>query len=657
MKKLKTISKYNIIFFIILIISFIYTSYYEFNSKYKGNEKEIKGFVIDKYYSNEILTLIIKGKEKVIVKYYNKSNVNINDYIKINGELKLPKSNTIFNMFNYKKYLNNKKIYYIMNASNITVLKENSNLLYKIKNNINNKLDKYKSSNYLKVFILGNKKEIDTDMNNIYRNLGIIHLLSISGSYISLIILVLNKMIKNRYKHIYISVFLLFYIFLTGFQISIIRSSLSYIFLVINKKYNLNIKNKDIVLLIGSLLIIINPFYIYDIGFILSFLLSYSLIYFNYLLDNKSYFKKLLIISVISFFVSMPVIINTYYSINFLNIIFNIMYVPYAVFILFPLSFFTYIFPFLDNVYYLLIEVFEKVSILFNKINVFNISFSKIPLILLLIYYYFIFNKNKKMILLLIIIFYLYNYYVFNPRLYFIDVGQGDSALIRIKNKNILIDTGGNYNYDYSSNYIMLFKSLGVKKIDTLFISHGDFDHAGNAVSFIDNFRVNKVYINKYDLTDIEKEICIRKCIKLKEDKNIKISNINFYILNPSFDMKDENDNSLVINFTLNNRNILFMGDASKDVEAKLINEYYFDRVDILKVGHHGSKTSSSEEFIDEINPEYSIISVGKNNRYGHPNKEVLNNLEDSKIYRTDKDGSIMFKIKNNKLKIETCSP
>ena len=460
MKKLKTISKYNIIFFIILIISFIYTSYYEFNSKYKGNEKEIKGFVIDKYYSNEILTLIIKGKEKVIVKYYNKSNVNINDYIKINGELKLPKSNTNFNMFNYKKYLNNKKIYYIMNASNITVLKENSNLLYKIKNNINNKLDKYKSSNYLKVFILGNKKEIDTDMNNIYRNLGIIHLLSISGSYISLIILVLNKMIKNRYKHIYISVFLLFYIFLTGFQISIIRSSLSYIFLVINKKYNLNIKNKDIVLLIGSLLIIINPFYIYDIGFILSFLISYSIIYFNYLLDNKSYFKKLLIISVISFFVSMPVIINTYYSINFLNIIFNIMYVPYAVFILFPLSFFTYIFPFLDNVYYLLIEVFEKVSILFNKINVFNVSFSKIPLILLLIYYYFIFNKNKKMMLLLIIIFYLYNYYVFNPRLYFIDVGQGDSALIRIKNKNILIDTGGNYNYDYSSNYIMLFKSL-----------------------------------------------------------------------------------------------------------------------------------------------------------------------------------------------------
>ena len=79
--------------------------------------------------------------------------------------------------------------------------------------------------------------------------------------------------------------------------------------------------------------------------------------------------------------------------------------------------------------------------------------------------------------------------------------------------------------------------------------------------------------------------------------------------------------------------------------------------IDVLKVGHHGSKTSSGEMFIKEINPKYSIISVGKNNRYGHPNKEVLNNLEDSKIYRTDKDGSIMFKIKKNKLDIETCTP
>ena len=99
------------------------------------------------------------------------------------------------------------------------------------------------------------------------------------------------------------------------------------------------------------------------------------------------------------------------------------------------------------------------------------------------------------------------------------------------------------------------------------------------------------------------------------------------------------------------------MGDAGVDKEKDILDEYDLSDIDVLKVGHHGSKTSSSKEFINEINPKYGIISVGNNNRYGHPNKEVLNNLEDSKIYRTDKQGSIMFKIKKNKLKIETCNP
>ena len=101
----------------------------------------------------------------------------------------------------------------------------------------------------------------------------------------------------------------------------------------------------------------------------------------------------------------------------------------------------------------------------------------------------------------------------------------------------------------------------------------------------------------------------------------------------------------------------MFMGDASVTTEKEILDKYNLPDIDVLKVGHHGSRTSSSKEFINKINPKYSIISVGKNNRYGHPNKEVLNNLEQSKIYRTDQDGSIMFKIKNKKINIETCSP
>ena len=99
------------------------------------------------------------------------------------------------------------------------------------------------------------------------------------------------------------------------------------------------------------------------------------------------------------------------------------------------------------------------------------------------------------------------------------------------------------------------------------------------------------------------------------------------------------------------------MGDASVEVEKDLIERYNLQNIDVLKVGHHGSRTSSSKSFIDEIKPKYSVISVGKNNRYGHPNKEVLEILENSEIYRTDQDGSIMFRINNNKLKIQTCEP
>ena len=119
----------------------------------------------------------------------------------------------------------------------------------------------------------------------------------------------------------------------------------------------------------------------------------------------------------------------------------------------------------------------------------------------------------------------------------------------------------------------------------------------------------------------------------------------------------NENDNSSVIYTELNNHKFLFMGDAGVDVEEDLIDKYNLQDIDVLKVGHHGSKTSSSKTFIDEIKPKYSIISVGKNNRYGHPKEEVLDTLKNSKIYRTDLDGSIEIKLNKRGYKIRTCPP
>ena len=150
----------------------------------------------------------------------------------------------------------------------------------------------------------------------------------------------------------------------------------------------------------------------------------------------------------------------------------------------------------------------------------------------------------------------------------------------------------------------------------------------GEAINLVSNFKVEKVIFNCGEFNELEKEL-----IKVLENKKIpyyscikelNIDDNKLYFLNNN-DYGNENDNSSVI--------------------------------DVLKVGHHGSKTSSGKEFVNEINPKYSIISVGKNNKYGHPNNGVLNNLDNSKIYRTDEDGSIMFKIKSNKLQIKNCVP
>ena len=180
----------------------------------------------------------------------------------------------------------------------------------------------------------------------------------------------------------------------------------------------------------------------------------------------------------------------------------------------------------------------------------------------------------------------------------------------------------------------------------------------GESINLVNNFKVEKVIFNCGEFNDLEKDL-IKVLNKKKIPyypciKELNIDNNKLHFLQTK-EYDNENDNSNVIYTELKGYKFMFMGDAGVDIEKDILNKYNISDIDVLKVGHHGSKTSSSKYFINEINPKYSIISVGKNNRYGHPNKEVLDNLKDSKIYRTDQDGSIMFKIKNNKLKIKTC--
>jgi len=202
---------------------------------------------------------------------------------------------------------------------------------------------------------------------------------------------------------------------------------------------------------------------------------------------------------------------------------------------------------------------------------------------------------------------------------------------------------------------------LGIKdfiRLTSLQSAHGDYDHMSEAINLVNNFKVEKVIFNCGEFNELEQEL-IKVLDKKKIPyysciKELNIDDNKLYFLNNK-EYSNENDKSSVIYTELNNHKFLFMGDASIEVEEELIEKYNLHDIDILKVGHHENKTSSSKDFINQVNRKCSIISVGKNNRYGHPNNSVLDNLEDSKTYRTDQDGSIIFKIKNNKLDIEIC--
>ena len=211
----------------------------------------------------------------------------------------------------------------------------------------------------------------------------------------------------------------------------------------------------------------------------------------------------------------------------------------------------------------------------------------------------------------------------------FINIGQGDACLLRLKGENILIDTGGSLYHDLATeNLIPYFRKNKIYKIDKVYISHYDTDHYYALNSLKKYFMVDKVF----DYNNCEEY----------QGKEIYIRNLNTY----DYLFDDENSKSLVLYANIADYSFLFMGDAPKTIEKAIIDNYPSLDVDYLKVGHHGSKTSSLDEFIKTITPKEAIISCGKNNSYGHPDKETINvlNRYNVTIRRTDLEGTIKYK-------------
>lgn len=675
MKRLKMILRSRYLFKILtilsLIITILYTKCYHFKSVFDLNDTEFTGIVEDYIVKDNKIKISLKSKERIIVIYkYNNQKFNklsYGDKVRIVGVLNVPSTNKIFNNFNYKEYLYNKRIYYIVEASKIDKIENNNNYIYTIKNLLYNRINHLKSSGYIKALLFGDNK-LDKEIKSSYQVNGISHLFSVSGFHVnfitSIIYFYLDRITYNkRLKYIIIDLFLILYLLLCNTS-SLLRCTIMHILLSINFILKLNIKKIDIVLFTLVVSIIINPFIIYDIGYIYSYTISFFLILYKDKYKTNNKLSRTLYITIVAFLVSLPINIYTSYEINFLSILLNIVIVPIVSLILLPLAILTLIFPIFDEILFFITGILEKISLYTSNIDLFKVILSKPNIILIMVYYLIIIlilSKKKYYYLLLILIIFhkiipLCNN---NFNMVMFDVGEADSILIStpFRRKNILIDAGTGYEID---NIITYLKSMGISKLDYLIITHGDYDHMGEAINLVNNFKVENVIFNCGTYNDLEKEL-----IKVLEQKNIKYYscikeiNINKYklqFLNTRV-YDNENDNSSVIYLNYNNYKFLFMGDAGVEREEDILEKYNLKDIDFLKVGHHGSNTSSSKEFIDSVNPKYSLISVGKNNRYGHPKESVLDILRDSKIYRTDLDGSIEIKLNKSEYKIKTCPP
>lgn len=260
--------------------------------------------------------------------------------------------------------------------------------------------------------------------------------------------------------------------------------------------------------------------------------------------------------------------------------------------------------------------------------------------------------KRRFIILILIIISFLSgcskNYYM---SIHIIDVGQGDSILIQTpNNKNILVDGGTNDSEHIVKSYL---KKKKVKYIDYIIATHPDSDHIGGIDNIIKNFQVKSIYMPEQSTGSLDYKNLLTAC----SDKNLTINylykgdtlkiedSIDLLVLSPSFIQNENNLNSIVFKLDFKDKSFLFTGDAELSNENDIINSFELEDVDFLKVGHHGSSSSTSMNFLNETTPDVAVISCGYKNQYGHPHRSTLDNLSNSGTitYRTDLSGDMVF--------------
>ncbi len=639
-----------------------------------------------------------KYKNKKFIVYINKKNKKLLEYgdlIEIKGEYSAPEVARNYKGFDYSQYLKTLNIYGTIKVEESKIINKNqlspilisiNNIKEKMIDNANRNMPK-RTANLLLGILIGERDNIQEDIIESFRTANLSHILAVSGAHTSYIILGITYLISKsktpkRIGYIITIINLLIFIIITGASYSVVRACIMAI-VVIGAKICYRKENFFTSICISLIIILIqNPFAINDIGLKLSFMGTAGIVIFNKSITNffiklkiKQKIAEALSVTFSAQLMIMPITILNFNTISLTFFISNILASPLLGIIIifgFISIFISSILNPISKILFLILHIFLELLILVSKVTekipgssilvkTPNILFAIVYYILILFFnYFFVIKQNptrrfhKKIIkiitikniknafkviavVFLIILLLTRIVRIINPtlKIYFIDVGQGDSTLIVTpKNKKILID-GGEGKTNVLFQYLL---DRRINKIDYIIISHFDSDHCNGLIEIIEKMRVENIVMSKQSKESEE----YKKILEIIKQKNIKVSSVkaedkiiiekNLYtkILNPAekFEFQDLNNNAIVAKLVYKNFSMLFTGDIEK-AEENLAKKYKNElKSTILKVAHHGSKTSTSEKFLKYVEPQIALIGVGENNKFGHPNQITIEKLK-----------------------------
>ena len=574
--------------------------------------------------------------------YEKNHKYEIGDIISINGYREDFDYTVLESDFDFGNYLHNKGVHHSLKIGNSKVNFSNPIRLKSFRIFFLNKFDE-KTRISVKSILFSDHD--DNELTNSISSMHLGRLINASGLYFNALLGLLTglfeRKMKTKWSKLLALGFSSFYLILTFPKFSIIRLTTFYAAKWINE-YLLNKRFSylEIIAIIGISFLLLDYSLAYQDGFILGFGIPvYLFITNNSFLHMKKWKKRILIIVLLYIFF-IPFELSFYNSVNPLLVIYQFVLTPLFILFFFIQILCLYGLP-LFKVANFYNDVLSKIINPFSKLSL-EINAGKPNDLLFLIYYVILFGllyyasiklKPFRRFFLMAYLTSLLLYFfpfenIVTQEVDFINVGQGDCCFIRHKTTSILIDTGGLSYKDVAKDCLIPFlKKKRVYNLDLVITTHDDYDHNGALSSLRENFKVKK------EMTNLNfAPITVG---------NITFTNYNNHIKESS----EDNEMSLVIGFRLGKKDYLITGDAGKNIEKYMMQEYKNIPCDILKVGHHGSNTSTTDAFIKYLQPEIGIISCGKNNKYGHPHKEVISILKNNnvKIRRTDLEGTIRF--------------